>query len=282
MHSIQWADLIGCLLGAMAGGLVLFHAVAGYYHVRYYRRRRHDSDAWKCQPKRWPRPGQQRKAALMSSGNLALGGFITGILIYLLKHDLITMPLYFEVSDYGWAYTLGSTVALFVMMDAAAYYVHRALHLKPLFKRFHRHHHKFIATTPYVTVAVHPVELVALQAASLLPAFFIPFHAASVAIVLVYILTFNIIDHSGVVLESHLPWQGPSRYHDDHHAHFHCNFGQHLMIWDRMHGTLRVKGRTYGKHVFGGRGKAQAGQDESPPGTRESRDDGFRGYGSKA
>ncbi|MCB9788498.1 MAG: hypothetical protein H6744_17590, partial [Deltaproteobacteria bacterium] len=41
---------------------------------------------------------------------------------------------------------------------------------------------------------------------------------------------------------------------DDHHTQFHCNFGQHLMIWDRLHGTLRRQSRQYGAEVFGGRG----------------------------
>ena len=57
-------------------------------------------------------------------------------------------------------------------------------------------------------------------------------------------------------LESRLPWQAPSNYHDDHHRYFHVNFGQHLTWWDRMHGTLRRKGRSYGVEVFGGRGAA--------------------------
>jgi lathosterol oxidase len=74
--------------------------------------------------------------------------------------------------------------------------------------------------------------------------------------VLTYILVFNIIDHSGVRLESRWPWQGPSLYHDDHHVHFHVNFGQHLMLWDRLHGTLRRLDRRYGNDVFGGKGAA--------------------------
>ena len=43
-------------------------------------------------------------------------------------------------------------------------------------------------------------------------------------------------------------------FHDDHHAHFHCNFGQCLLFWDRIHGTLRRKSRRYGADIYGGRG----------------------------
>lgn len=253
LSNVDWSLMALCVGGSTAAGLVMFHVVAGYYHLRYYVRRRDEPETWKCQPKRWPRPGQQRTAALLSSFNLAMGGVITGLLIYCITQGWET-PIYYDVDEYGWPYTIGSAALLFVLNDAGAYYVHRALHYKPLFRRIHRHHHKFIATTPYVTTAVHPLELLALQAQSFLPLFFMPVHAAGVGIVLSYILVFNIIDHSGVRLTSSIPWQGPSTYHDDHHTQFHCNFGQHLMIWDRMHGTLRRQDRRYGVENFGGRG----------------------------
>ncbi len=242
-----------CLAVSIAGGLVIFHAVAAYYHIKYYVRRKDDPKAWKCQPKRFLRTEQQRDAALLSSFNLVIGGAISGTIIYAVLKGWQSL-LYFDVAEYGWAYTIASGVLLFVLNDAGAYYVHRALHLPWMYRRIHRHHHRFVATTPYVTIAVHPLELVALQASSLAPIFFIPFHPATIAVVLIYILVFNIIDHSGVDLKSSLPWQGPSLYHDNHHSQFHVNFGQHLMIWDRMHGTLRRKNRKYGVKVFGGRG----------------------------
>ena len=177
----------------------------------------------------------------------------------------VKTAVYTDVTEYGWVYTVGMTVVLFVMMDYIDYLVHRTLHTRFLYLHVHRTHHRFVATTPYVATATHPLEFLALQAASFAPLFFIPFHAASVAAVLVYILVFNIIDHSGVRLTSILPWQPPSRYHDDHHVHFHVNYGQHLMLWDRMHGTLRRQNRTYGKDVFGGRGVPEGGGPELDP-----------------
>lgn len=264
--AIDWPLLLLCVVGSIAAGLAIFHTVAAYYHLRYYVRRRGEPQTWKCQPKRSLKPSQQRSAALLSSFNLTLGGLLSGLLIYAITQGLET-PIYLDIAEYGWPYFFGSAVLLFVVNDAAAYYVHRMFHLKPLFRRIHRHHHKFIATTPYVTVAVHPIELLALQLSSFLPIFLIPFHPAAIGAVLVYILVFNIIDHSGVRLTSALPWQGPSMYHDDHHAHFHCNFGQHLMLWDRLHGTLRRENRTYGVDVFGGRGAEAdpAAAAQAPP-----------------
>ena len=257
-HQIDWAAWAGIVVSSMLVGMAVLWIVAGYYHIRYYVRRRHEPETWKCQPKRFLRPDQSREAAMLSTFNLALGGFVSGNMVYAFLNGWdsgwVAPKLYMEVADHGWVYTLLSTVLLFVMMDALAYYTHRAFHLKPLFKRFHRHHHRYIATSPFVVVAMHPVELLSLQLATFLPLFVLPFHVVSVIFVLGYVLVFNIIDHSGVRLVSHFPWQGPSMYHDDHHVHFHVNFGQHLMLWDRMHGTLRRKNRRYGIDTFGGKG----------------------------
>jgi lathosterol oxidase len=201
--------------------------------------------------------------------NMTIGGVITGFMIYGIQHGLPNQ-LYFDVAEKGWAYTILSVPLVFIVIDAGAYYVHRALHIKWLFKRVHRHHHKYIATTSFAAVAMHPVELMSLQAAAFALIFIVPLHPAVMGFVMIYILVFNIIDHSGVDLESVIPWQPPSAYHDDHHVHFHVNFGQHLMFWDRIHGTLRLPGREYGASIFGGRGVAM-------PKGRAVKDD-FEGY----
>ncbi len=255
LFPVDWPALATWMTIAVGVGLAVFHAVAGFYHVRYYVLRAHDPRSWKCQPERWLPARLQRKAVLLSTFNLVVAGSATGVLLYAIDRGLPT-PIYFHVADYGWTYTLLSTVVLFVLVDAIAYYVHRALHHPFLYRTFHRSHHRFVATTPYVTAAIHPVVFIVLQVTTFAPILLIPFHAASIVAVFLYVLIFNIIDHSGVSLGSRLPWQASSHFHDDHHAHFHVNFGQHLTWWDRLHGTLRREGRAYGVEVFGGRGAA--------------------------
>ena len=56
-----------------------------------------------------------------------------------------------------------------------------------------------------------------------------------------------------------MPWQPPTRFHDDHHVHFHVNYGQNLSLWDWAFGTYRREGRVYGEAVFGGRGAPASG-----------------------
>ena len=254
MEPIAWSLLGICISVATLVSLAAYHAVAGYYHYRYYVRRRHEPETWKCQPERFLTPKLHRRAVLASTGNLILAGVVTGSLVSGVASGQLDVAIYTDVAEYGWAYTLGMTVVLFVIVDCINYWVHRLFHIRFLFRHVHCFHHRFVATSPYVTLAVHPVELLIQQGASFLPLFFIPFHVVSVVVVLLYILVFNVIDHSGVRLVSALPWQPPSVYHDDHHVYYHVNFGQHLIIWDRLHGTLRRQNRRYGEDVFGGRG----------------------------
>ena len=250
---MDWATWIRLVALSILGGLAIFWIVAGYYHVRYYVLRRDEPASWKCQPGRFLRPEQQRQAFLLSTANLTIGGAISGSVIYAVLRGRATL-IYFDVARHGWAYALGGTVVLFVLVDALAYYAHRALHVRLLFRHVHRWHHRYVATSPFVVTAMHPAEFLLFQAVTFIPLFVIPFHYLSAIAVFVYILVFNIIDHSGVRLRSRLPWQGPSMFHDDHHAHFHCNFGQCFVLWDRLHGTLRRAGRRYGVDVFGGKG----------------------------
>ena len=259
---MDWGRYASVLLGSVAGGVVILWVVGGYYHLRYYVRRRHEPQTWKLQPKRFPSAKMQRKAMRLASANLALGGLITGHLVVAILEGWITTPIYFDVEDYGWAWTIGGVPVLFVLVDGAAYYVHRFLHTPFLYRRIHFIHHKWGAPSPWVVTALHPLEMVMLQAATFLPLFLIPFHFLVVIAVFVYVLVFNIIDHSGVRLSSMWPWQGPSAYHDDHHVHFHVNFGQHLTLFDRMHGTLRRTNRAYGKDRVGGKGDGGDGPDE--------------------
>lgn len=214
MELVGWSLLAACIAVTSLAGLVIYHAVCGYFHYRYYVRRRLEADAWKIRPDRFLSPKLQRTAILTGSRNVALSGVLTGVLVYGVIDGGVKTAIYTDGSEYGWAYTLGMTVVLFVMLDCIAYWVHRGFHTKFLYRHVHRSHHRFVAPSPYVAIAIHPVEFLTLQIASLWPLLLIPFHAVSVAGVLLYILIFNIIDHSGIRLVSALPWQPPSMYHD--------------------------------------------------------------------
>lgn len=257
-----WAAMVGV---ATLGGLVLYFGYGTWLYRRYYVARREEAEQWKIQPKRWPSPRLHRWAMVVAAGNMALGGLLSGTFAFFVVTTGFS-ALYLQVGDYGWAWTIASTVLMFLAIEAAAYYTHRLLHSRFMFKHVHQWHHRLVAPTPYATVTMHPVEFTMLQVATFLPVLVMPVHYAAFIGLLLYALVFNMMDHSGIRIRHLLPWHSSSSFHDDHHLYFHCNYGQHIAIFDRFHGTHRRHGRRYGKDVFGGRGapEGSAGEAEAP------------------
>ncbi len=251
--AIQWLLLGQLALISLGVALGLYFAGGLYFHFAYYRRRRAEPDAWKCQPNRFPSRELLRSQILLGTLNMTTSSLLSAIFIYGVR-TAGWSRLYFDVARYGWLWLLASTIIYFLVADLALYLAHRAYHRPFLFRHVHRWHHRYIAPTAFASVATHPVEVLSYQMLTLLPLFVLPVHAASVVFVLLYTNYLATIDHSGVRLHSIWPWQAPTQFHDDHHVHFHVNYGQNLAVWDRLFGTFRRRNRRYGADVFGGRG----------------------------
>jgi lathosterol oxidase len=253
-----WLEFV---LVALALSLVLYFGLGGTLYYATYVRRCHEPERWKCQPTRFLTPALTRHAILLGTTNLLLGGLVSGSLAYRLFHGGRT-ALYFDFATHGLAYSVAVTVVVFVLTDAGAYWAHRMFHGPLLFRHIHKWHHRYNAPIPFTVTAMHPFEFLFYQSIFIAPMFLVPMHVASYYGLLVYIFYFTTFDHSGIKHRSWLPWQPPSQFHDDHHKYFHCNYGQNVGIWDRLHGTLRRQGRRYDEHTFGGRGAPIEGQNE--------------------
>src|SRR5262249_41464636 len=100
----------------------------------------------------------------------------------------------------------------------------------------------------------HPVEFFFFMTFLLLPAFVVPVHGGVYVAIVAYTYLVGMIDHSGIRLAWPLPLHASNRFHDDHHVYFHCNFGHHTALLDRLHGPARRADRRYDEHTSGGRG----------------------------
>jgi lathosterol oxidase len=125
-------------------------------------------------------------------------------------------------------------------------------------------------------MAMHPLELATYQGIMLVPLFVMPVYVGGLILVLVYQNFVGMLDHSGIDFDSRVPWQPPPRFHDDHHVHFHVNYGQNMGLWDRLFGTYRRNDRVYGEEIFGGKGApkkdgAEQGQPDYVDYGRKSR-----------
>jgi lathosterol oxidase len=251
---------------AVAGGLGIYFGLGGYFEWVYYRRRRRDAQAWKIQPHRFTEARRRRAEIALSTINLTAASLTSGFLAYRIATDNPTQ-VYLGSAEHGVAFGLAATAAYFVLSDLGLYWMHRLMHRPVLFRAIHRWHHRTLSPTAFTASAMHPLEFATYQAVAAAPLFFFPIPAWGVAFTLLYHNVVALFDHSGVDFGAWLPWQPPPRFHDDHHAHFHVNYGQTLGLWDFLFDTWRREARVYGEHVFGGRGAP----DPSMGGDRPSR-----------
>jgi lathosterol oxidase len=244
----------GYVAAAVAGGLGMYFGVGGLFEWLFYRRRG-EAARWKLQPTRWPPPKARRREIALGAANLTLASIGSGLFAHYVASGGAS-SIYWE--GHGVLFSIATALLYFVATDGALYGAHRFLHRPWFFRHIHRVHHRWTSPTAFTSAAMHPAELALYQSIMLVPLFFLPIHVIGLVVVLVYQNTIAMIDHSGVALRSHLPWQPPARFHDDHHVYFHVNYGQTLGVWDRVFGTWRREGRTYGEHVFGGKGAPDA------------------------
>lgn len=253
----EWPQTRGFFLACLAFctmcSAAFYFGLCHSLDVKYYRNRKDEAASWKCQPDRWPKPEHRAQEIFYSFINVAMGSLWAVSMLWLHVTCGAT-AVYTEATGnrygLGLPYLTLSFVLYFLWIDCWAYVGHRLLHLPFLYKRVHKIHHRFIATSPYTALALHPAEFMLLQGGVFAWLFVVPMHLGVVAANLGYIYYFTVVDHSGILLQSSFPWQPTTKFHDDHHRLFHLNFGQSTLLFDILFNSLRTDGRKYGEDVF--------------------------------
>ena len=257
---------------ALFGGLVPYFALGGYFEWAYYQKRRDDPSSWKIQPRRFTPWSRRRAEIAFSVFNLTFASLLSGYLAWRIATDNPTR-VYLGARAHGLLFGLAMTALYFFATDAGLYWAHRLMHRPALFRAIHRWHHRTLSPSAFTASAMHPLEFALYQAVAMAPLFLVPIPAWGVAATLGFHNIVALFDHSGVDFRAWFPWQPPPRFHDDHHAHFHVNYGQTLGWWDFMFDTWRREKRIYGEDVYGGRGAPTPGsaENETPPRIRYAR-----------
>lgn len=189
-----------------------------------------------------PPKGQIRREILASLRTVLVFA-VNGTLI-VLGAETGVVPIYTEIGEYGWAYLAFSTTLLIVAHDAWFYWSHRLLHYPPLFRRFHRLHHRSHNPTPFAAYSFDLGE--AAVNAVYLPVILVvlPAHPAAILVFVTHMMARNAIGHSGYELfpadgngRPLFDWMTTVTHHDLHHAHAGYNLGLYFTWWDRLMGT---------------------------------------------
>jgi Delta7-sterol 5-desaturase len=242
----EWLTYVGISVLVTA---VTFWGLGGLVHWRFYVKKRAQAAEWKVQ-QRFLSPRLTRHAFYLGSANILMGSVLGGSFAFYVARGGWSM-LYLDYAKYGVWYLPVSALLQFFAIDAGLYYSHRAFHGKTLYRLIHRWHHRYVAPVIWTTTAVHPLEFLTFQAFLMIPAFVIPTHVGVYIAVVAYTYLIGMIDHCGVKVSWKLPLHSSNRFHDDHHAFFHCNYGHHTALFDRMHDTVRREGkRRYDEETF--------------------------------
>jgi Fe(3+) dicitrate transport protein len=161
------------------------------------------------------------------------------------------------------AVALSYSLLFFVVWDLSRYVVHRLMHEVPALWDLHQVHHSAEVLTPLTFHRVHPLESMLYQIRGVVVtglvagAFFWCFRYDGVGWTIFGVhavgLVCNIV--TGNLRHSHLWLRFPQRLerwfispaqHQLHHsidpAHFGCNYGTWLAVWDRLSGNLLIAG----------------------------------------
>jgi sterol desaturase/sphingolipid hydroxylase (fatty acid hydroxylase superfamily) len=120
--------------------------------------------------------------------------------------------------------------------------MHRTLHHKYFYKKFHQTHHLSTNPTPLASFCFHPVEAI-LEMVWIFPVvFLIPVNKYLLISYATISFFNNIKGHLGIdIIPSHTnTFINSSKHHSFHHKYFTSNFGLYFLFWDKVFKTEKI------------------------------------------
>mmetsp|Transcript_35704 Transcript_35704/g.77932 ORF Transcript_35704/g.77932 Transcript_35704/m.77932 type:complete len:254 (+) Transcript_35704:304-1065(+) len=137
--------------------------------------------------------------------------------------------------------TFGSFIVLYVVYDFFYTLFHRFLHLRSVYWLVHKHHHRQHAPSRGNSdaVNVHPFEYICGEYNHLLAIMLVPCHIVAALAFIVVGGVLASLNHTR--FEAVIPWGiYDVKVHDLHHRVPQSNYGQYIMLWDRIMGSYRA------------------------------------------
>jgi lathosterol oxidase len=173
---------------------------------------------------------------------------IIGFIFSMIFHPSFKMytNVFLSFDDYPLWWNLLTIPLLILINDIYFYFMHRTLHHKYFYHRFHATHHVSTNPTPFATFSFHPIETI-LEVIWIIPViYFIPIHRNLLILYATISFFNNLKGHLGVELGSvklrnvfPFKWINTSTHHSFHHKYFNSNFGLYFLWWDRFFKTER-------------------------------------------
>lgn len=224
------------LLMLLAGFFVVAAIIAGVL-TGYF-------DARKIQSKGvdWKQLRREILLAILTVG--VVGSLITVFTDMLQSWGWIT----FKTEPAAWWVITFEYLLYWFYFDAFFYWVHRLIHIEPLYRWIHKTHH--LSTKPNMLTSLSNNPLEPAISGLGVPLFFTLFtvHETTRLFIVPTALIMGFYVHSGYELmpkwwnkNIFTKWFVTATFHDQHHKYFTGNYGAYMTIWDRLFGTVRPK-----------------------------------------
>lgn len=238
-----WFTFCGIIMGGYFLTAYAYHALYLVLRQQLLKQKAINQKASAAQP----RLRQRRRGAIAEDIKLSIFSVIAFALVaacFMLCYRRGWTQIYVDWKTQGLGYLILSYALVLLAQDTFFYFMHRLFHLPPLFKWFHRGHHRSRPPTPWTFFAMEPVESF-IQAAFLLAVTLVlPLHIGVLIAVLLTMSIWAAGNHLGfqVVPDSPLSrqigkWCIGSAHHLVHHQRYKRHYGLYFTFWDRLLGT---------------------------------------------
>uniref|UniRef100_A0A0F7Z9H4 Lathosterol oxidase-like protein n=1 Tax=Crotalus adamanteus TaxID=8729 RepID=A0A0F7Z9H4_CROAD len=174
--------------------------------------------------------------------------------------------LYSNIGDsaYGWLGVVFSMFSFLFFTDMCIYWIHRLVHHKLFYKRFHKPHHIWKIPTPFASHAFHPLDGFLQSIPYHIYPFVFPLHKVTYLCLYVFVNIWSISIHDGDYRVPNLlkPIINGAAHHTDHHLYFNYNYGQYFTLWDRIGGSYKIPSSDEGQGLHAYLKKLANGPEE--------------------
>ncbi len=177
---------------------------------------------------------------LSSIATIALAGCAA---LVMTVYDSGATRLYSSIGDYGTLHLIISFFGVILLQDTCYYFFHRGFHHPFVYKWLHRGHHRSKNPTPWTSFALDFPEALIQGLFLVAIVFIIPLHFAVLALLMITMTIWAVINHLGFELFPSFPnhwlgkWLISSDHHSLHHRRYTKHFGLYFTFWDRLLGT---------------------------------------------
>ena len=224
---------------------VIFTLVAGTLHVMLYTRRA-QQQRYKYN-RQWLSTDHESFLWNNQTRDNVFWCLVSGCTIW---SGLEAITMWFYANDWipqvewhsAWPYLSVLTVAVFLLLVAHFYFIHRLLHVRWLYNHAHYLHHHNVNTGPFSGLSMHPVEHVFYFSMVVLW-WVVPADPFIVILTGMANAVPTAMTHSGferyeIGRREGRTVSGSDYFHHLHHRYFECNYGLRPVPFDKLFGTF--------------------------------------------